>query len=235
MDAPIFADRSDAGRRLVAPLAHFKAEDPLLLALPRGGVPVAHEIAAALRLELDVLIVRKIGAPGHEEYGLGAVVDGAPPQVVLNEEAAEELRLPKARLEAEIERLSSEIARRRRIYRGDRAPPPLVGRTVIVVDDGVATGGTMRAALRAVRLGGAARVALAAPVASVDARAALERRADDLVCLATPEPFRSVGAHYRRFPQTTDDEVVALLERTPRVSTPPFVQRSPASTGSTRR
>ncbi|QMV00725.1 phosphoribosyltransferase [Devosia sp. D6-9] len=206
-----FRDRRDAGRRLAAALMRFKSADLIVLALPRGGVPVGHEVAAALGAPLDVLIVRKIGAPGHEELGLGALVEGDPPQIVLNDEVMAAISPSGAHLETERMRQLGEMNRRRKLYRGDRALPPLAGRTVILVDDGIATGGTVRAALRGLEASGAKTVVLAVPVAPADVLATLRPLAGAVVCLETPYPFNSVGEHYQEFPQTSDEEVIALL------------------------
>lgn len=207
----LFHDRRDAGRKLAAALGPLRDHDPLVLALPRGGVPVAFEVALALDAELDLLFVRKIGAPGHEEFGVGAVVDGAEPQLVLNEDAIRQLAIGHDYLRAELARQLLEIERRRQTYVGGRAPVPMRGRTVIVVDDGIATGGTMKAALKGVRKNQVARLVLAVPVAPQDALEELRAECDDIVCLATPEPFGAVGLYYADFAQTTDDEVVTLL------------------------
>lgn len=209
-DDIIFADRRDAGRRLAKLLADHPRPD-LVLALPRGGVPVAWEVAHALDAPLDVLILRKIGAPGHEEYGIGAIVDGDPPHIVLNEHAGAVLGRNDAYLENETNRQIKEIERRRTTYRGGRPPPEFKGRSVIVIDDGIATGGTARAALEGLKKAGVGRLAFAVPVAPADAIPALEEIADEVICLATPGFFRAVGLHYADFSQTTDAEVVALL------------------------
>lgn len=208
-----FRDRIDAGRRLARALLHLKEARPIVLGLPRGGVPVAFEVAAALAAPLDVVLVRKIGAPGQPELGLGAVVDGAEPQIVLNEELVQLVRPGRAYLEAEERRQLAEIERRRALYRPDGAPLSLAGRTAIVVDDGIATGGTMKAVLLALKSAGVYRVALAVPVAPPDTLQELAPLADEVVCLMSPEPFYSVGSHYRDFAQTTDEEVIHLLAR----------------------
>jgi putative phosphoribosyl transferase len=207
-----FEDRTDAGRQLAERLGQYaNRRDVLVLALPRGGVPVGFEVAKALAVPLDVLLVRKIGAPGHEELGLGAVVDGQDPQLVLNDDVVRAVAPPSGYVEAEKARQLAEIERRRKRYVGDRAPAPLDGRTVIVVDDGIATGGTVKAALRGVSRHRPARLVLAVPVAPADSLSQLILDCHDLVCLATPEPFYAVGAHYRDFTQTDDEEVIRLL------------------------
>jgi putative phosphoribosyl transferase len=179
---------------------------------------VAYEVARALDAELDLLFVRKLGAPGHEEFGIGAVVDGADPQVVLNEESARMAGAGPGYVKEELRRQLGEIDRRRQAYMGDRDPIPSAGRTVIVVDDGIATGGTVKAALRGVRKAGPAHLVLAVPVAPADTIADLHKECDELVCLRTPEVFYAVGAHYADFTQTEDDEVVTLLERSHRLT-----------------
>lgn len=206
-----FQDREEAGRRLAEALARFKGQDPVVFALPRGGVPVGLEVAKALEAPLDVLLVRKIGVQGHEELALGAIVDGENPTFVLNESVAAMVGPSTAYLEAEKSRQLAEIERRRRLYRGDRDAVDAKGRTVIVVDDGIATGATMKAALRGVRQSGPKRLVLAVPVAPRDALAELEGECDEVVCLETPEPFQAVGLHYANFGQTSDEEVVRLL------------------------
>lgn len=207
-----FEDRRDAGRQLAAALARLGETEPLVLALPRGGVPVAFEVARALEAPLDLLMVRKIGAPGQEELGLGAVVDGAVPQVVLNEEVLAEVRPPPGYIEQQTARELAEIRRRRDVYLRGRPALPVRGRTIILVDDGIATGGTVRAALQALRRAEAGRIVLAVPVAAQEALDRLAQEADAVVCLAAPADFRAVGFAYRRFDQTSDAEVIRLLD-----------------------
>ena len=207
----MFADRREAGRRLAAELLRRDFAAPVVLALPRGGVPVGYEIARALGAPLDIIVVRKLGAPGQPELGIGAVADGDHPLGVLNQEVVKSLVVPDDYLEREVAAQLAEIRRRQTAYRGGRAAIPVAGRTAIVVDDGLATGGTMRAALRSVRRGTPARLVLAVPVAPPDALASLADEVDDTVCLATPEYFGAVGYFYRDFAQTTDEEVVRLL------------------------
>lgn len=214
--AALFDDRRDAGRQLAAAAHGYAVEDPLVLALPRGGVPVAYEVAKALAAPMDLLFVRKIGAPGHPEYGIGAVVDGDNPQVVLSE-MVDQLGIPAAYVEQQKRRELEEIERRRRAYLGDREPLAIKGRTVMVVDDGIATGGTVRASLRALRSAEAGRLILAVPVAAGDTIESLRSEADEILCLATPDPFYAVGMHYRDFDQTSDEEVVRLLAQAQRM------------------
>lgn len=208
---PLFADRRDAGRRLAALLAPQTLDSPIVVALPRGGVPVAVEVAAALSAPLELLLVRKLGAPGEPEYGLGAVVDGIEPQVVLNEEAMQVVQPSPDYLEAETQRQLREIERRRQVYLGVRPPLALRDRDVIVVDDGIATGGTVRAALKGLRQAGAGRIVLAVPMAPAPLLETLRAEADAVVCVLTPEHPGSVGRYYQRFPQLDDAEVIALL------------------------
>lgn len=215
---PEFRDRQEAGRKLAKVLAAHAAHDPVILGLPRGGVPVAYEVAAALGAELDLVFVRKIGAPGHEELGIGAVVDGANPQLVLNEDIVRQLAPSPNYIRSEMRKQLATIEERRRLYRGGTEPVALEGRTVIVVDDGIATGGTARAALRGLRKTNPARLILAVPVAPADTLAQLEDECDEVVCLVSPSPFHAVGAHYGDFSQTGDEEVIHLMReaRAPR-------------------
>jgi putative phosphoribosyl transferase len=204
-----FADRASAGSALAAALtAYSNRDDVLVLGLPRGGVPVAAEIAAALRAPLDVMIVRKLGAPGQPELAIGAIAAGG--VIVVNENILA-AAASAAEVQAEILRQRAELHRRETLYRNGRLPLTLTGRTVILVDDGAATGATMLAAIRAVRKQGARRVVIALPVASTDALGALRAEADEITCLSTPPIFRSVGEWYEQFDQTPDAEVSALL------------------------
>jgi putative phosphoribosyl transferase len=211
-----FRDRADAGRQLVPHLMAYADRNPVVLALPRGGVPVAFEVARALRAPLDLVFVRKIGAPGHAEFGLGAVVDGAHPQVVLNEDALGHLDVPPGYIEAETQRQLQEIERRREHYLAGRQPVDVAGRVAIVVDDGIATGGTVRAALKGLSRIRPSRLILAVPVAPADTIERLKAEADEVICLMTPEPFYAVGEHYDDFRQTSDREVTTLLDEAQR-------------------
>src|SRR3954452_931561 len=207
-----FRDRSHAGRVLAERLHAFSGRaGVVVLGLPRGGVPVAFEIAQALDAPLDVFLVRKLGVPGHEEYALGAIATGG--VRVLNRELIERLGLPAEWLEAIDAKERRELDRRERAYRGDRPPPALAGKTVILVDDGLASGSTMLAAVHAVRADDPARVVVAVPVADPDVCEGLRSVADEVVCLRTPRPLRDVGMWYEDFAQTPDGEVRDLLER----------------------
>jgi predicted phosphoribosyltransferase len=205
-----FRDRSDAGRRLAEALAHLEGQDVVVLGIPRGGVEVAAEVAAARGWPLDIVVPRKIGAPGNPELGLGAIAPGVR---VLDERMIRTLNVPERYLEEEIAAQEEEIRRRTEAYRGGRPPVSLAGKVAVVVDDGVATGGTAVAAVRWARVAGASRVILAIPVAPREAVVRLSKEADEVVVVATPEPFFAVGQWYGRFPQTSDREVVELLER----------------------
>ena len=208
-----FHDRREAGRHLAESLAPLRAEAPVVLAPPRGGVPVAFEVAQGLGAPLDLVLVRKIGAPGHEEFAIGAVVDGDPPQVVRIDAVIAALRVPESYFAEETDRQLAEIARRRAAYLGGRAPLPLGGRTVLVIDDGIATGATVKAALKGLARSHPAKLVLAVPVAPPEALAELRPLVDELHCLLAPEPFRAVGFFYEDFSQTADEEVVALLQQ----------------------
>ncbi|NLW99558.1 MAG: phosphoribosyltransferase [Actinomycetales bacterium] len=214
MSRALFADRSDAGRQLARAVTKVSAgRSPLVLALPRGGVPVALEVARALDAPLDVLVVRKLGMPGYEELAMGAIAGGG--AEVINEDVVRSYGVPEAAIQAVREREQAELARRERAYRGDRPPLHLRGRDVVVVDDGVATGATIRAAVAALRQAGVGHITVAVPVAAPDVARQLAREADELVCLALPEPFGAVGRFYDRFDQTTDEEVRRALAESP--------------------
>jgi putative phosphoribosyl transferase len=205
----IFHDRAHAGRLLAERLGHLRNQDPVVLALPRGGVPVAAEIARALDAPLDVLIVRKLGAPSQPELALGAVGEGG--VKVLNEDLLARAGLSPDVMPIIEAREFAEIDRRRDRYRGDRAMVPLTGRTAIIVDDGLATGATARAGISVVRARGAARVVVAIPVGAPDSIRAVAREADEVVALAAPPQFAAVGAWYDDFRQVRDDEVIRML------------------------
>lgn len=208
-----YRDRHDAGRRLASLLMPWTGAPPLVLALPRGGVPVAYEIAQALQAPLDILLVRKLGAPANPELGVGAVVEGEPPRRVLNAELVQHLQLSDEYLEGEMAQQLARITEQRLRLREGRPPPAVLGREVILVDDGIATGGTVRAALQALAHAGAARVVLAVPVAPPQTLAQLPLPAHNIVCPLQPYDLGSVGRFYDDFTQTDDDEVVRLLAR----------------------
>jgi len=210
MDA--FVDRVEAGQLLGQRVAALKLSSPVVLALPRGGVPVAAEVARALHAPLDLLMVRKIGAPDQRELAVAAVVDGDHPEVVIDEETLRMSGGDRHYVAAQAKQELKEIERRRARYLRGRAPVPLEGKSVVLVDDGIATGTTVRAALKALQRSGAARLVLAVPVAPAETVAELGVEVDDLVCLSQPEFFRAVGVHYSDFHQIEDDEVIALLD-----------------------
>jgi predicted phosphoribosyltransferase len=208
-----FRDRTDAGRQLAAALHRFRGSDPVVLALPRGGVPVAFEVAVALAAPLDLVLVRKIGAPWQPELAVAAVVDGERMEIVVNEDVVEALSLPEDYVQQKAKREVEEIERRRKAYLGGRERARIAGRTAIVVDDGIATGATVRAALRAVRRQQPSHLVLAVPVAPLDTVDSLRSEVDELVCLSTPFPFGAIGPFYADFRQVSDDEVRELLAR----------------------
>jgi putative phosphoribosyl transferase len=207
-----FRDRAEAGRQLAELLRHLKDADPVVFALPRGGVPVAMPVAEALGAPLDLLLVRKIGAPGQPELALGAVVEGEPPQTVVNDEIVGMLGVPADFVTEQAADQLAEIERRRRLWLRGRAPVSPYGRTAILVDDGIATGATVRAALLGLKRAGAARRVLAVPVTPPEVADALRRECDEAVILAEPPAFGSVGAVYDDFRQIEDSEVTALLD-----------------------
>jgi putative phosphoribosyl transferase len=207
----LFKDRRDAGVRLAEKLAGY-ANDPsvLVLGLPRGGVPVAYEVARALGAPLDVFVVRKLGVPGHRELAMGAIASGG--VRVLNEEVLRVLNISSAMIDMVAVQEQKELERQQRVYRGDASFPELSGRKIIVVDDGLATGSTMRAAVRALRQSNPARIIVAAPVAAAETYSSLGREADEVVCCEVPESFYAVSMWYEEFGQTSDREVRDLLE-----------------------
>jgi predicted phosphoribosyltransferase len=205
-----FRDRADAGRALAAHLGEYAGrEDVIVLGLPRGGVPVAREVAGALGVPLDVFLVRKLGVPGHDELAMGAIASGG--VLVVNRDVVQAVGVSQAQLDDAAARESRELERRAVAYRGDRAAPSVEGRTAILVDDGLATGSTMRAAVEALKEQGAGRIVVAVPVAARQTCDELSRHVDAVVCARTPDPFHAVGLWYDDFAQTTDDEVRALL------------------------
>lgn len=208
----VFPDRTEAGRRLAERLRHLADQNPVVLALPRGGVPVAFEVAKALRAPLDLVLVRKIGAPFQPELAIGAVVDGERPELVLNEELIADYGIPESYVEGERRRQLAEIERRRELYLAGRPRVPIRDRTAIVIDDGIATGATMAAALRATRRAGPRRLVLAAPVAPPDTIERLRPEVDEVVCLMVPAFLGAIGSFYRDFRQLRDEEVTSLLE-----------------------
>ena len=210
-----FADRGEAGRRLADKLLHFKDRQPIVLALPRGGVAVGFEIAHALDASLDIVLVRKIGVPWQPELALGAVTDGARYETFIDRNLAASLNIPDSYIEEETTRQLKEIERRREAYCEGRPALEIAGHTAIVVDDGIATGATMRVALQAVRRHGPARLVLAVPVAPPDTLTVLGKEVDEAVCLETPAELGAIGYYYRDFHQMTDREVTELLARAP--------------------
>jgi predicted phosphoribosyltransferase len=208
----IFHDRHDAGRQLAGRLTYYAGRpDVIVLALPRGGVPVGFEVAQALGVPLDVFLVRKLGVPGREELAMGAIASGG--VRVLNQEVVRALRIPESIIDSVATEEQSELERRERAYRDGRPAPDVRGRTVILVDDGLATGSSMRAAVEALRVRDPARIIVAVPVGASETCAALGEIADEVVCGYEPEHFAAVGLWYGDFTQTSDDEVRALLAR----------------------
>jgi putative phosphoribosyl transferase len=207
-----FRDRAEAGRLLAELLRDYAGgDDVLVLALPRGGVPVGYEVAKALGVPLDVFVVRKLGVPGHEEFAMGAIASGG--LAVLNRDAIQQLRIGEAEVQRAIAAEMRELQRREAAYRGDRDPPELEGKTVILVDDGLATGSTMRAAALAVRQRNPARIVVAVPVAAAETCDEFRDVVDEVICGAMPRPFQAVGLWYEDFSQTSDEEVRELLEQ----------------------
>ncbi|WP_026119524.1 phosphoribosyltransferase family protein [Nocardiopsis ganjiahuensis] len=219
-----FADRSEAGRRLADRVRPHAVNDPIVLALPRGGVPVGAELAERLAADFDVLVVRKIGLPGHPETGVGAIAEDG--HVFYDDLALARMRVPRQALSDTVASERDELERRRRVYRGERSAPRIAGRDCVIVDDGVATGGTARAALRMVRQAGPARLVLAVPVAAPEALEMLSEEADALVVLTAPDNFRAVGEWYRDFDQLTDRHVVSILSERERLHRGPDTARA---------
>jgi predicted phosphoribosyltransferase len=207
----LFRDRAEAGQQLAERLSGYKGrDDVLVLGLPRGGVPVAYEVAQALNAPLDVFLVRKLGLPGHEELAMGAIASGG--IRILNEEVVSALNIPERVIEAVADQEAKELERRERAYRGDRPRAEMRGKLVILIDDGLATGSSMRAAVAGLLAQGPARIIVAVPTAPAETCALLAREVGEVVCLATPEPFYGVGLWYGIFEQTSDEEVRSLLE-----------------------
>lgn len=206
----MFRDRQEAGQKLGASLDLLQLKDPIVLALPRGGVPVAAEVAKALRAPLDLVIVRKVGAPGNPELAVAAIVDGEPPDVVLNREIVEAYALDDGALRVLIAQERPELERRRAVYRGKDLPLSVTGKTVILVDDGAATGTTMKVAIRALKRRSPRKIIVALPVAPVDTADELAQEAD-LICLNQPARFRALSYYYGNFPQLSDNEVLEIM------------------------
>lgn len=214
----IFRDRTEAGRLLADKLKRYQdRENVVVLALPRGGVPVAFEVARALRAQLDVFVVRKLGLPGHEELAMGAIASGG--VRVLNKEVTEGLGISDAMIKSVVAKESDELKRRELLYRGHNDPPGIYRKTIILVDDGIATGSTMRAAILAIKQQKPARLVVAVPTGAPTSCAAIEPQIDELVCLMQPRDFYAVGQWYEHFSQTSDEEVAGLLEESRHVPT----------------
>jgi predicted phosphoribosyltransferase len=209
----VFQSRVDAGRKLAKALVGWKGQRPVILALPRGGVPVAAEVARALDGELDLLLVRKIGTPGQEEVAMGAIAEGDPSLAIRNEAVIQSAGISRSAFERACSAERTELERRRRRYLRDRPRTPLGGRVVIIVDDGIATGATMLAAIRSVRAAKPSELVLAVPVAPPGTLETLRPEVDAIVCLDTPRDFGAVGMFYEDFGQVTDEEVIAILDR----------------------
>ena len=208
----MFTDREQAGKRLAARLADMQIENPVVLALPRGGVPVGAEVSQALNAPLGLLLVRKIGVPFQPELAAGAVVDGDEPGVIINDDVVRATGMSQSDIDSAVAKNLAEIERRRSVYYGENQPLDVAGKSVIVVDDGIATGATMKAGLKGLRRRNPARTILAVPVAPAETLDELGPEVDDIVCLETPAPFFAIGAHYIDFRQLSDDEVSSLLD-----------------------
>ena len=208
-----FKNRSEAGQKLARALSKYKDQHPVILALPRGGVPVAAEVAAALDAPLDLILVRKIGVPFQPELAMGAVVDGGAPIIVRNEDVIQNAGIDETQFKAVCDSELAEIERRRQRYLGDRERFNVIGRTAIVIDDGIATGATMRAALRAIRVRNPKKLVLAVPVASSESTVAMREEADEVICLEDHELFGAISFYYGDFRQISDEEVIETLKR----------------------
>jgi predicted phosphoribosyltransferase len=207
----LYQDRRDAGRRLAEALHAYEGrQDTVVLALPRGGVPVAYEVAQILNAPLDVFLVRKLGVPGHEELAMGAIASGG--IRVLNRDIVDRLAIPARAIDQVVEAERRELERREQLYRGDQPPLDVRGKIVILIDDGLATGASMRAAVAGLKAHQPGKIVVAVPTASIDTCEEFKRLVDEIVCAATPEPFHGVGAWYNDFSQTSDEEVSRLLQ-----------------------
>jgi len=207
----LFTDRRDAGRKLAKKLgAYANRSDVLVLALPRGGVPVAYEVALALHAPLDIFIVRKLGLPGHEELAMGAIATGG--ALVINQDVVRTFNVPQGLIEAVAKKELKELERRERVFRGDRPMREIRGKTVILIDDGLATGASMHAAILGIRSKQPARIVAAVPTAALETCEAFKQKVDEMICATTPEPFYGVSRWYEEFSQTSDEEVQSLLE-----------------------
>lgn len=215
ISGPIFADRTQAGQQLAERLQRFRDQSPLILALPRGGVPIGFEVAKKLDAPLDLVLVRKIGVPSRPELAYGAIVDGDEPELVVNEEVEAFLHMPKKFLDDQSARELKEIARRRELYLAGRCRPHVKDRTILIVDDGIATGMTVRVSLKALRRAHPKQLVLAVPVAPAVTIKNLEEDADEIVCLAAPQDFYAISQFYADFHQVSDEEVIALLNQAP--------------------
>jgi len=225
----IYRDRIDAGKKLALRLSYYaNRDDVLVLALPRGGVPVAYEVARTLRAPLDIFLVRKLGVPGQEELAMGAISTGG--VRVLNDDVVGYLRIPNDVIDAVADTELKELERRERAYRGDRPEPDVQGKTVILIDDGLATGSTMRAAAAALRQQNPARIVVAVPVSATQTCDEYRMGVDEIICAKTPEPFMGVGMWYRDFSQTTDEEVREILARSENLNTTDLEDRELAHT-----
>jgi putative phosphoribosyl transferase len=212
----LFNDRADAGKKLAKKLSEYaNRSDVIILALPRGGVPVAFEVAKELNVKMDVFIVRKLGVPGNEELAMGAIASDN--IRVLNEDVIRSFQIPQSVIDEVAVNELRELERRERLYRGNRSKPDISGSTVILIDDGLATGATMRAAAAAVKTKNPAKIVIAVPTAASDTCSAFENEVDKTICVATPEPFYGVGAWYEDFSQTTDKEVCELLNKAAKI------------------